>query len=48
MIDKDKVIQLAKEAGAIWTQGLNGSGFHINHIEDLERFAQAIYRQGLP
>jgi hypothetical protein len=39
MIDKDKVIQLAKEAGF---------GSYAHEAQSIfERFAQAIYRQGL-
>ena len=33
-----KVIELAREAGMTWASGLNGSGYHINHPNDLERF----------
>lgn len=50
MIDKDKVIQLAKEAGGSVMRPHDYGAKPDRMIllfDELERFAQAIYRQGL-
>lgn len=36
------IIKLAREAGMVWASGLNGAGYHINHPDDLERFAKLV------
>ena len=42
-----KVIELAREAGMTWASGLNGSGYHINHPNDLERFYEQAFIAGM-
>ena len=39
---KDDIIRMAREAGMVWASGLNGNGYHINHPDDIERFAALV------
>ena len=39
---KDDIIRMAREAGMVWASGLNGNGYHINHPDDIERFASLV------
>ncbi len=41
-MNREDIIRMAREAGLVWKEGLSGSGPHINHIDDLKRFAALV------
>lgn len=43
---REDITRMAREAGMVWASGLNGSGYHINHPESIERFFQSAYAAG--
>ncbi len=45
-MNRDDIIRMAREAGLAWVEGLNGAGYGINTVSDLERFFQAAYAAG--
>lgn len=45
-MNKEDITRMAREAGFIWKDGLNGEGYHINCFNDIERFFNAAYVAG--
>ncbi len=45
-MNREDIIRMAREAGLAWVDGLNGAGYGINTVSDLERFFQAAYAAG--
>jgi hypothetical protein len=39
---KNELIRMAKKAGLAWVEGLNGAGYGINKVEDLQNFAAIV------